>query len=1813
MASFDQTRKMHAETRQAAQQADSRLRSLRAQLELQQRELADLARRYSHNDPGHVKARAGIEQTIQSLEGQISKASISKQSLQGAALDAWKAFQTFTDPRRSIQQWSDNHPILLFPLRLETRFKRFGNNQDQLWVRIYPDECLIDLFHETPTDMEAQELQQFWANIWVADGDETRERAAWSALVATIGTGRAGWLVQHYLPTNQASKPVKNNPEDIFLCLPATEAVPAAVLTYWQAMWIAAEDLAGQQAAYATMLAAVGEEESNRWINLGPPLGFSQVPAEGLTRTDVNLLAVVLEFPDKTEAELRPYSWTDAPRVNLLPDRFVFMGYRGGVVELTEIGGPVRGPLQVGIDPGAEPDEQLQSKDGEVSWPEELKWMVDFPAAVDRGMGFRINLNALQARDGFDRVLVVGIRSSSDETESRQELEQLLMHHLYSKKNLSIVPQGTPTNNTEQTDSGYRFLDDSDESFNLFFKRQPAYLNQSDNALKSDGQWLAEALGLSPELAQFIPNGETMDAAEASDMNKALWEGTLGYWMKSEMAPVFSEEEIRQTYRFFTQYVSGRGRIPALRMGKQPYGILPTAAVRRGVNWFDPLPTGGDFFQGNISLRYLRALNRLYLLAEQDTDAWLSKVDRVGQPGDAHKQLLSILGLHPASVEYYPLLGEDPEVKFNEMKTRSPFMAGFFARLFNLGTEDALQFLRDKGENLGDIVPKILERIYSNRLVPLDGPVIDDVPLSETDKVRPYAGTLNYLEWLVQAAETGLDALRTEQGFDDNQRPQALLYLLLRHALQLGFDDAGKRLMINDRLPYTSQFIEPTYLHIDPQQKVSPSRYHLLYQPFEQTTLEQHLAKSIRLMNNELTDALQAIERLAPVPTARLERAFAEHLDLLNYRFDAWRQAMITWKLEQMRFAGQNETYSGIYLGAYAWLEPLRPQGRTLSPAQVPAAYEADINKGSQIPLMVDSSNAGAIHAPSLDHATTAAVLRNGYLNGDGRLAVGLTSARVRLALGIVEGIRNGQSLGALLGYQLERFVHEDTNLLTRTAVYTLRKLFPLVADRLQATRSDNSVPIEAIAASNVVDGRRLLQQIENSGVKTYPFGLATAPALSADQVSRVNGGVDLIMDINDAVSDLAIAEGVHQAVKGNFERSAGTLDAFARGELPPEPEVVQTPRRGRAITHRVALHLSQAEPGNPWPAITFSARAKAEPRLNAWLAGHLPPPDQVVVVVAYTRASDSSAQTRPFSLQELQLQPLDLLFLNDAGTEKSLGELDELLLASIYSQPDISLNEPIEIRYTTKVPGKVTWFQLTALVDPLRRLLASRSLLPSDLRIHHEARSAEEGTQDLPESRVLAAQSELANLLPGLTALPGQLANPALLIDDQLTAFASTMQAARPYPQTAAGGGEVWNWRQRQVKALKNRMSQLADTFQTRLTQADVLLAELDAAPGMDPEEARNLLRNAEILLSSAFQFPEPATLADHRLVVDGKRTAFSTQLNTLQSLLTGPVTSYGDFLAACEAQLPLDAFLNEPFDLAAERAEVERYKQELISLAETHRAAIERVLAQVSDLLTAANSEAGPKQVRLRQDAAKALFGEAFQIVPSVRLPDSLVQEVQNAWGYAQGPDLLSHAIDTLGYLDPVNEWLHGTARVREKMSHLEQSLLIGEAMQLQPLQLAPLQLPFDNSLTWLALEYPVEKAPQQDQLLYTAIWSEPPLIGEWYGLLLDEWTEVIPEMEETTAVTFHFDRPNSEAPQAMLLVLPAQQNGSWTWDELTEALNDTLLTAQKRALEPSHQDGSPYSRFLPATVSSYTYPETNISLPYLRMQGIYHQLDL
>ena len=113
----------------------------------------------------------------------------------------------------------------------------------------------------------------------------------------------------------------------------------------------------------------------------------------------------------------------------------------------------------------------------------------------------------------------------------------------------------------------------------------------------------------------------------------------------------------------------------------------------------------------------------------------------------------------------------------------------------------------------------------------------------------------------------------------------------------------------------------------------------------------------------------------------------------------------------QRRRTARAAPAGGIYLGAYGWLENVKSEFKELTPVELPDDLADDFSGADEPPLTRDSKNEGYIHAPSLNHAVTAALLRNGYLSNatpdnPQSLAVNLSSERVRVALSIIEGLQ---------------------------------------------------------------------------------------------------------------------------------------------------------------------------------------------------------------------------------------------------------------------------------------------------------------------------------------------------------------------------------------------------------------------------------------------------------------------------------------------------------------------------------------------------------------------------------------------------------------------------------------------------------------------------------------------------------------------------------------------------------------------------------------------------------------------------------------
>lgn len=1725
----------------------------------------------------------------------------------------WDQFAAFSDPRQALRRMSDRTPILMFPLRIETRFKQTARGVPQLWVRVYPDECLAESFEESLTEQEAKNAESFWADIWRAGGVDADERTAWRELASAHGAGRAGWIVKHHTPINTTDQPPRVKSSDVLLIATAPEPAPAPAAVFWEKVWRAGATEAALAVERVALEASVGKVLAQRIVEKFMPVNLGQAPTAGDSRASTSVVYAVAQFTPLADLDLRRNSWSRAPRVRLLPERLVFTAWGESGNPIEHIGAPIPAPLAAGPDPNASGDEQLRPDGDDLKIPDSIAWMFDFERALSVGMAFRIDLTDAQARDGFKRIVVMGVRVSDTAAEGRKGLESLIENHLYSRTGFELLPQGTATNNTEAESTGFRVHGDPDAAFESAFRDQPLFATQADPLLRSDGEWFSRLLGISPSLAQRLPNADGRDQVEARAMHLALWPGTIGYMMRTMLAPVFSDEDADATRSFFTRHVSGRGPIPALRIGAQPYGVLPVASFR-DVQWFVPRKGAGDAaFRVTNEISFLRRLYALLLSVEGDWDRLQPLVSFVGKPeADPHQVLLDVLGLHPSSIEFHSLKADSETSKFHVLSLLNyPVAIGFLRAVATKG--DALALLRKFGY-AGATEPDALEKVFSTATPPLTGPLIDTVPLSEVEAVSACAGTKNYLEWLAAGARSNFDIIQEQRGFDAGREPSALLFLMLRHALQIAFSQTGQREKVRAGAMNAElvSYAEPAFVHVQAALKTSESRYGVLYETLANRRIADLISSNIDRIDPELSEQIAAIERLARRPTAALERAFAEHADCASYRLDAWKQGLISWQLERMRAGEQQD--SGTFLGAYGWLEEVRPENKTFTPVTLAPDVDALVNKPGAAPLMRESTNLGLIHAPSLNHATTAAVLRNGYHANEGRMAVDLSSRRVRLAGGIVEGMRAGQSLGALLGYRFERHLHDSNVLELRAFVFAIRRQFPLAANQIKSTVDITLTPeqAEVVAAKNVVDGRKLLAFVDASATKTYPWGLSAVlpPITVAAEGTVIDAAVAHLRDVSDAVADLALAEGVHQAVIGNFDRSAGTLEAFAKGGLPPEADVIRTPRTGTSLTLRTAIHLDPAMTANPLVGVPMTVMANAEPVLNAWLGARLPAADMVGCSVTFIDRVAGNPKTIFVLQRDIALQPLDLILVTHAASDPSLGFLDDRVLQFVHATQTPRLDAPIQIEYTKRVAGKVTFFELRALLDSLYALtIASRPLKPADLIRQVEARGAEQPSIVLVTARLTAAQTALGG--PNAAALQTLLAAlPAGTVDDAIAAYVVTVSRLALWRLPQTGIGFAFDWRTRMYTDLAKKLAALLVRWAGILITAKQKLVAFDGAPALPEVERRAALAEIELLVSVAYISPQPPTVALYRSAVGTKVADFEAEITTLQGFADSRFATFTAFLSALQGEA-LDVFERDALKLSDEVAEITRFRNQLVATLNGLIAEMQKRATEAGALLTKT-----PLSIDTAQQAAKKLFGEDFQMIPSFTLRGAAATDADAAFNYSTG-GLMDYLEDTIGREFPVDDWLHGVARVRVKMRHWENSIVLCESFGTAAPAITPLQLPFEAGDSWCALEIPpaptdAERAIKRDKLLYNASFpagfdATQPMAG----LLVDEWNEVIPEKTETTGVAFHYDRPNSEPPQCWLLALPAVMNGAWTWEELRAAVTSTLDEAKRRALEPDHIATTAYSWFLPATYSAYTYPEISISNYLLRNVDVLTQL--
>ena len=256
-------------------------------------------------------------------------------------------------------------------------------------------------------------------------------------------------------------------------------------------------------------------------------------------------------------------------------------------------------------------------------------------------------------------------------------------------------------------------------------------------------------------------------------------------------------------------------------------------------------------------------------------------------------------------------------------------------------------------------------------------------------------------------------------------------------------------------------------------------------------------------------------------------------------------------------------------------------------------------------------------------------------------------------------------------------------------------------------------------------------------------------------------------------------------------------------------------------------------------------------------------------------------------------------------------------------------------------------------------------------------------------------------------------------------------------------------------------------------------------------------------------------------------------------------------------------------------------------------------RQLTPVADLMTKHDAAAEDAvRARLLGEAAKLLLGRRCRRHSGVPARRRRRRGPASGVRAAAAGDPLAHQQTVLRTPLPVDTWLYGVARVREKVQQWERVAVLCGAFGAASPDLLPVQIPWKAGDHWLAMEFPAGYAPDGDRLCYTAHFATPYDRTRWQcGLLLDDWTEVIPGSEETTGLACHFDRPNAEPPQVLLLVTPASFTGAWRWPDIVDAVVETFERAKRRAVEPEQIEALPYARFLPMTVMASALHQISI----------------
>ena len=525
--------------------------------------------------------------------------------------------------------------------------------------------------------------------------------------------------------------------------------------------------------------------------------------------------------------------------------------------------------------------------------------------------------------------------------------------------------------------------------------------------------------------------------------------------------------------------------------------------------------------------------------------------------------------------------------------------------------------------------------------------------------------------------------------------------------------------------------------------------------------------------------------------------------------------------------------------------------------------------------------------------------------------------------------------------------------------------------------------------------------------------------------------------------------------------------------------------------------------------------------------------------------------ESEPVTLDDLGLEPIDMLGLIRTADDQAMTELDDRIVRRVLAvrapRPDAAL----EIAYMDGGAG-LSVFEAAPAVAHARALASrARPLRPTDIQPPGTARERDDATARIDRGRVAAVLTTAEDLASEIATF---LATRPASVDDAVTDAVALLERGAQLGIPGSGWGFAYEGRRRRYAEVVARLRDVAAAWTRRLNDVDDRLAAYDALPAGTPDDER-LAELARIESELLLVLPDPpATPAAGRTRLTAERDAFEARRDELLAIADGTIDALSDVLDAVAALGSLEPY--DTVDVGVETAEqdAERLVSDVVAAVRGARRPARR--PRHGRRLTRSprtTPRRTPRRAwRRSRPAPRRCSASTSRSFPSSRSGPSTAPPGRTR----SARTCCSICATTSADRFALDEWLYGVARVRTPLAHLEQVAILAEAFGRGVPALDPAQLPHRAGERWLALEYPATKAIDGERLLYTAQLRRAVRPGgaRSAALLLDEWTEVIPRPAATTGIAIHFDQPSCEAPQALLLVTPATWDGRWQWADLS-----------------------------------------------------------